>query len=168
MADLTNKQRVFIEEYLQCWNATEAARRAEYKGTDATLASVGSENLRKPKIQKRIQRRLAGKAMSADEVLARLGAQARSDIGQFLRDKAGPTGLLDLEAAKKAGLMHLVKRIAWTKQGVSVELYDAQRATELLGKAHGLFRERLDITSGGEKIKGYVTVSPDDWGDDSE
>jgi hypothetical protein len=28
--------------------------------------------------------------------------------------------------------------------------------------------ERKDITSGGEKIKGYVVVSPDDWTDSAE
>lgn len=168
MADLTNKQRVFIEEYLQCWNATEAARRAGYGGGDATLAVIGSRNIRNVKIRRRIRKRLAGKAMAADEVLVRLGEQAQSDLGDFLRDEAGPSGLLDIEKVQKAGLTHLIKRIAWTRQGVSVELYDAQRALELIGKAHGLFRERLDITSKGEQIKGYAQVSPDDWGDDSE
>ncbi|NIO43164.1 MAG: terminase small subunit, partial [Burkholderiales bacterium] len=78
---LTNKQRAFIESYLQCWNATQAARDAKYEGNDVTLASVGYENLRKPQIRERIKQRLNTMAMSADEVLARLSEQARGDIG---------------------------------------------------------------------------------------
>lgn len=59
MADLTDKQRVFIEEYLRCWNATEAARRAGYKGNNVTLGTVGHENLGKVYIRQEIDKRLA-------------------------------------------------------------------------------------------------------------
>ena len=47
---LTIKQQTFVAEYLKTGNATEAARRAGYKGNDNTLAQVGNENLRKPKV----------------------------------------------------------------------------------------------------------------------
>ncbi len=47
---LTLKQETFVSEYLKTGNATEAARRAGYKGNDVTLARVGAENLRKPLI----------------------------------------------------------------------------------------------------------------------
>lgn len=78
---LTTKQRVFIQEYLICWNATEAARRAGYAQPNVQ----GSQNLVKPSIRGEIQRRLAEKAMSADEVLARLADHARGSMGDFLR-----------------------------------------------------------------------------------
>ena len=55
---LTDKQIMFIECYIQTLNATEAARRAGYKGNDNTLASVGSENLQKPAIREWIDARL--------------------------------------------------------------------------------------------------------------
>lgn len=48
---LTPKQQRFVTEYLKCGNATEAARRAGYKGSDKTLKSIGTENLSKPVIQ---------------------------------------------------------------------------------------------------------------------
>lgn len=48
---LTLKQQKFVAEYLKCGNATEAARRAGYKGSDKTLKSIGTENLSKPFIQ---------------------------------------------------------------------------------------------------------------------
>jgi len=30
-------------------------------------------------------------------------------------------------------------------------------------KMHGKLVEKMDLTSGGEKIKGYAVISPDDW-----
>lgn len=47
---LTPKQQMFVSEYLKTGNATEAARRAGYKGNDVTLCAVGAENLRKPQV----------------------------------------------------------------------------------------------------------------------
>ena len=56
---LTEKQRRFVEAYMgeSRGNATDAAPRAGYVGSDATLAMVGNENLRKPKIRDAIQAR---------------------------------------------------------------------------------------------------------------
>ena len=80
---LTAKQRIFIDEYLQCWNASEAARRAKYTGSPNTIAQTGKENLRKPTIKAEIETRLTKSSMSADEVLSRLAQFARSDLGEF-------------------------------------------------------------------------------------
>ena len=45
---LTQKQKNFIEFYLQTFNATESARRAGYKcKNDATYRAIGAENLAK-------------------------------------------------------------------------------------------------------------------------
>ena len=48
---LTSKPRAFALEYLVDFNATEAAKRAGYRESRAVLESIGSENLRKPKIR---------------------------------------------------------------------------------------------------------------------
>jgi len=63
-------------------------------------------------------------------------------------------------------LTHLIKKvkqkttIIQTKDGddvethwVEIELYDAQAAIVQLGKYHGLFVDRQDITSGGKVIE---------------
>lgn len=80
---LTNKQRVFVEEYLRCWNATEAARRAGYSKKMAR--QIGSENLSKPDIAAEIERRLDDLTMSEAEILARLTEHGRGDLGQFFK-----------------------------------------------------------------------------------
>lgn len=72
---LTNKRRVFVEEYLRCWNASEAARRAEYK----CPRMAGSRLMTNDDIQTYIQVRLADLVMCANEVLTRLAGIAREE-----------------------------------------------------------------------------------------
>lgn len=58
----TRKQEEFVDWYCSAvvnMNGTEAARRAGYKGNENTLSTVAAENLRKPKIRKEIDRRMA-------------------------------------------------------------------------------------------------------------
>jgi phage terminase small subunit len=142
---LTLKRRQFVEEYLRCWNASEAARRAGYKGKPNV---VGPRLLAIVSIQNEVKRRIAETAMSADEVLLRLADQARSDIGDFI--KVGKHQVrLDLARAKEAGLLRLVKSIRWTKYGPVLELYDAQAALALLGKHQRLFVERHEHSGPG-------------------
>lgn len=50
-----------------------------------------------------------------------------------------PTVHIDLHKAAKAGKLHLVKKIKDGRDGLSIELYDAQAALQLLGKHHKLF-----------------------------
>ncbi len=153
MARLTDKQKLFVEAYLKCWNATEAARCAGYQGNDNTLGSVGWENMQKPAIAAAISKRLSEKAMSADEVLMRLADMARGDISEFVQDY----GAIDWEAVKRKG--HLVKKLSHTtgKQS-SIELHDSQSALGKIGKAHGLFVSKVDLTSKGEKIESFTRV----------
>lgn len=51
---LTPKQQLFVSEFLKTGNATEAARKAGYKGNAETLRSIGKENLTKPPIKRAI------------------------------------------------------------------------------------------------------------------
>lgn len=64
MAKLTDKQSLFVEAYLECWNATEAARRAKYKHP----RQMGSENLAKPAIKMYIEQRMNELRVSPDQV----------------------------------------------------------------------------------------------------
>lgn len=138
---LTKKRRVFLEEYLKCWNGAEAARRAGY----AYPRQEAHRLLTNADISDEIKRRLKAKAMDADEVLARLADQARGNIADFMNTEV-PGGIIDLEKAQELGLTHLIKSIAWTKQGVKVELYDAQAALVHIGRHLKLFTDRVEVT----------------------
>lgn len=78
---LTNKRRVFVEEYLKCWNATEAARRAGYGSPN----NQGPRLLVNASIQQAIKERLSALQMDADEILAGLTEQARGNLGDFFK-----------------------------------------------------------------------------------
>jgi phage terminase small subunit len=141
---LTNKQRAFIEHYLKCWNAAEAARKAGY--SERTARFIGSENLTKPNIQAEIDKRLDELAMSAAEVLARLTDQATASMADFIsvNDEGQPH--LDLKQALERGKLHLLKKIRVTDQGhLTIELHDGQKALMLLGQHHKLFTQKHEV-----------------------
>jgi len=147
---LSNKQRVFVEEYLKDWNATQAALRAGYSAK--TAYSIGQENLKKPEVNTAIQARITEKVMSADEVLLRLADQARGSMEDFLT-----AGEIDLLKAEQNGKLHLVKRVSVTDKGtVTLELHDAQAALVHIGRHHGLFVDK-------QEISGSLGVTIDDY-----
>lgn len=159
---LTNRQRAFIEHYLTCWNASEAARRAGYKGR---ANSVGEQLMSNIDIKAEIERRVSELKMGTDEILARLSEQARGEHSQYLKED-GTVDIAKLVGDKKA---HLVKRIKTTKSGdvIDVEFYDSQSALVHLGKAAGALTEKVDLTTGGKGIviKEIIVELPKSQGD---
>ena len=81
MQKLTPKQKAFADAYIECGNASEAARRAGYKAKNADV--TGAENLRKPGISAYISERMAAqdkkRVASADEVLRFFSAVLRGE-----------------------------------------------------------------------------------------
>lgn len=136
---LTPKQRKFVDAYFACnFNATQAAKDAGY--SEASAYSIGWENLKKPEIAAEVSRRMAELVMPADEVLARLSDIARGTSDDFLTiSEVG--WKIDLDKAKKAGKLHLVKKLRATQFGPAIELHDPITALQLIGKQHGLFKD---------------------------
>lgn len=140
---MTPKQLAYAEAYLgeARFNKTEAARLAKYKGNRVTLAAIGYENFKKPHIQAYIQKRLQESAMSADEVLHRLGEQARAEYSDYILSN----GTVDLLRLIEDGKAHLIKSIKYDRHGNRVvEFYDAQTALLNIGKHHGLFTDKIE------------------------
>jgi len=148
---LSGMQKAFVNEWFKDFNGTRAAERAGYSGDDNALAASASRLLRTVKVSAEIDKRWAIHGMSADEVVARLAAQARGDVSEFV----GAGGVIDWPAVRENG--HLIKRITHTAGKNSViELHDAQSALVQIGRTMGLFVDRkqqeVDVTSGGERI----------------
>ena len=151
---LTGKQRAFVNEWFKDFNGVKAAGRAGYQGNYWTLAAIASENLKKPKIKAELERRWAIHGITAEEVIARLSAMARSNIADFV----GAHGAIDWDAVKARG--ELVKKVVHRKgQESQIELYDAKGALELVGKTMGLFVDRQKV-----EHEGTVTIMVD-WDD---
>jgi len=120
---LTTKQQRFVDFY--DGNATDAARKAGYKGNDATLAAVGLENPRKPYLVKAIQEREKKR-----------NSQAIMDREE--RQKFWTKVARDEEIQKVAVGMGEEKKVV----EIPPKLSDRLRASELLGKSEGDFIER--------------------------
>lgn len=139
---LTTKQKTFVEAYLSNgFNATEAARTAEYthpnKQGPRLLVNVG--------IRAIVNERLAEMVMSADEVLARLSAMARTDMTDFMKVYPGGTPAFDFEKAQEASRLGLIKKFKVTNKSIELELYDAQAALVHMGKHYALFTDKLKL-----------------------
>lgn len=68
---------------------------------------------------------------------------------------------LDLVALARAQERGRIKSFKHTKDGVQIEMWDAQAALRDILKMHGKYVERKDITTGGEKITGFQLVDFD-------
>ena len=148
LKELSYKQRVFVEAYLEGWNATRAAAAAGY----VNPKQQGSRLLTYVDIQAEIDKRLSEMAMSANEVLARLSEQAEVNIGEFVKkeiliDDDGHEDYvirLDWDMVKDKG--HLIKKITHNNFGPIIELHDGQAALVHIGRYHKLFTDKVEAT----------------------
>lgn len=79
---LTEKQRRFVDYYVETGNASEAARRAGY--SEKTAGWIGQENLQKPTIKAAVDARLKEledkRIARADEVMQFLTSTLRGEV----------------------------------------------------------------------------------------
>jgi phage terminase small subunit len=158
---LTNKQKVFVEEYLRSWNATAAAIAAGYSEKSARL--IGHENITKPYLKAEIDRRIKEKIMTADEVLTRMSDMARASHFPFIRISEDGFVYFDFSHPDAKNYFHLIKKIKtkrqrrfegrgedaeeWEDEWVEVELHDAQSALVTLAKYHSLLTDKMPISA---------------------
>lgn len=136
---LLPRQRKFAELYAKLGNATQAYIQAGYKGRGHSAEANAEEILRNTDV-----------AAYLAEVNARLSSSriaSAQEIQEFWT--ACARGELTETVATQAGLEDLPPR-----------LKDRLKASELLGKAKGLFLERVDVT-GDMVIRVTLTGSGD-------
>ena len=145
---LTGKQKLFVEYYLEYMNATKAAKLAGY--SDKTAYSIGSRMLKNVEIRTAIDAALAERIIGMNEALARLADHARGDMADF----AFVWTAEDLEQHPNARLVKKIERtITTNKHGeteekLKLELYDAQSALVTLLK-----ETRLDDGKPTERVE---------------
>lgn len=125
---LTPKQQAFCDYYIETGNATEAAKKAGYKG--GNLNRIASENLSKLVIKQYIEERMAEKdeerVASQDEILHFLTQVMRGETTEQI-----PVG-------KGEGYFTLEDKDTYVK--------DRVKAAELLGKRHMMWTEKKEIS----------------------
>ncbi|MGU8365149.1 terminase small subunit, partial [Clostridium perfringens] len=126
----TNRQKAFADYYIELGNATEAARRAGYKGKNVN--KIASENLAKLDIKQYIDERMAliesERIAKAEEVLQYLTRVLRGEeteqvvVIESTGDFMSEARLIDKELSAK----------------------DKLKAAELLGKRYRLFVDKVE------------------------
>lgn len=118
MADastLTEKERIFADEYIKTTNATQSAIKAGY--AEKSASSKGSQLLRKVKVRKYIdgvmEKRSKNTIATADEVLEYLTRVVRGEEKDAF--------------------------------GLDASIADRTKAAELLGKRHMLFTDKVKL-----------------------
>ncbi|MED2007017.1 terminase small subunit [Brevibacillus borstelensis] len=172
---LTDKQRLFVLEYLRDFNATRAAMAVGY--SKKTAYAIGWENLRKPQIQAEIKRQKEAMVddlgMSVQRIIAEYMKIAFADISEYVEfgqqdvpmftEEGAP--IIDPETGEQMTYKRnfvafrsseevdgtLISEVKQGKDGVSVKLHDKMKALEKLEKYLGFMtdEQRLRV----EKLK---------------
>lgn len=142
---LTKKQRVFIDEYVKCWNASEAARRAGY--SKKTACAIGCENLTKPEIMLEIDIQLENRVNNTSEEFEAL---VRGYAANRRNNKSNNVYLIQAEnGLTKIGVSNdAYKRLKTLDVGSPVNLellfyFNTDEAMRIEGFLHNKFAKKL-------------------------
>jgi phage terminase small subunit len=144
---LTDKQKLFVQEYLIDLNATQAYIRAGYKNYDSAGVEAGKA-LKNPKIKAAIDEAMAERSrrtgINQDRVIRELAKMAFVNISDVVDLD---TATVNEDASKEDLACIQSVKIKPTEFGTEREIkfYDKKGSLELLGKHLGLFRDKLDV-----------------------
>lgn len=120
---MNERQKRFVDFYIQTGNASEAARKAGY--SEHVANRIGAENLSKPVIRAEIDRRLGElktqRTADTQEILEHLTSVVRGELTEEVVTNSG-------------------KKIT-----AKVNQRDRLKAAEMLLKVNGAFREQVDV-----------------------
>lgn len=120
---MTERQKRFVDFYLQTANASEAAKLAGYSARTANR--IGTENLSKPVISKAIKERLEQMASEriaqTEEVLEHLTAVLRGEESETIVTPSGKKFVIPVSEQSRL------------------------KAADMLLKVNGAFKEKLDV-----------------------
>lgn len=152
MAELTDKQKRFCEEYLVDLNATQAAIRAGY--SEDSARQIASENLSKPDIQDAIaemQKGISDKLdIKKERVLREFARIAFADIRKYydLNGNLLPPNDLDDDAAAALAAIEVFEEFEMNKGSKKktgntkkIKIWNKLQALDSLAKHLGLFEE---------------------------
>lgn len=138
---MNERQKRFVDFYVQTGNASEAARLAGYSKRIANR--IGAENLSKPVIQSEIERRLdelkTQRTADTQEILEHLTSVIRGEVSE--------------EVVTQSGKKFVAK----------VTERDRLKAAEMLLKVQGAFRDKIDVKVDSSTL--FVTTLEKIWSD---
>lgn len=154
---MTEKQKIFADEYLVDLNATRAYRVA-YPSVkkDETAAQAGSRMLRNVKvaayIQERMEERQKRTEITQDRVLEELAAIAFARATDYAEIKDECVKVKDTKSLTEQQI-RAIAGIKEGKYGIELKLNDKEKALELLGRHLGMFKDKLEVSGLEEEKK---------------
>lgn len=167
---MTEKQKIFADEYLIDLNATQAYR-TTYKNvkSDDVARRAGNRLLTNVDITnyiaERMQERQKRTEITQDRVLQELAAVAFSNATDYVevRDNAviikDTASLSDTQIKALAGIKE-------SRGGIEVKLNDKLKALELLGRHLGMFKDKVEVSGIDEEKKKLDDILRQMRGDD--
>lgn len=154
---MTPKQERFVQEYLIDLNATQAATRAGY--SKRTANEQGARLLANVSVRSAIEaaQRDRGERVkaTADDVLREIQRLAMFDPAQ-LTDVKGPDDIKTLPEDVRRAIVGWT----WDRNGRFTIKLAKEGALEMMGRHHGLFRDRLEHSgANGAPIQTSSTVT---------
>ena len=170
---MTEKQKVFCDEWLKDMNGTRAYK-AAYKGVknDETAKVNASRLLTNANVQKYIQEKQKEREKRTEitqdmvlKELAKLAFTDRTEIVQIKKSTAGDVVVIkstdDLTEEQKA----LISGIKETKFGIEVTFYNKEKSLELIGRHLGMFNDKLQLTGEIKTSNPFAGLSTDELRD---
>lgn len=154
---LTDKQKIFADEYLIDLNATRAYKVAYPRVKSDEVARANSSRLLTNAnvadyIDKRMQDRQERTEITQDMVVEELAAIAFARATDYAEVKKGSVVIKDTDGLSEKQ----IKAIAGIKEGkfgIELKLNDKEKALELLGRHLGMFKDKIEVSGSLEAEK---------------
>lgn len=146
---MTEKQKIFANEYLIDLNATRAYKVAYPRvKKDAVAAQAGSRMLRNVKVARYIQERMEERQqrteVTQDMVVEELAAIAFARATDYAEVRDGCVKIKNT-AGMTEDQIRAIAGIKEGKFGIEVKLNDKEKALELLGRHLGMFKDKVEL-----------------------
>ena len=142
---LSNKDKVFADEYLLDLNAKNAALRAGFAPSTANCAAAWIREVdpEKPRLKELIEKKMADRSrrtgITADRVLNELAKIAFADPADIINLR---NGIFHEDTARADTAA--IAGVRYGKRGeIEIRMADKSRALELIGKHLGMFADKV-------------------------
>lgn len=156
--DMTDRQKLFCQQYLIDWNATQAAIRAGY--SKKTAGKKGPDMLKVPRIKEYLDKAkamiFAEAKVEQSRIIEELASIAFVNPRDFISWKDGVLTILDSDDVPDE-IMRAIAQIeeSETKNGhkITIKFHSKLESITLLMRHMGMLKEEVSLSGGDKPIK---------------
>ena len=157
---MTDKQKLFCNEYIKDFNATRAYKEAYPSCKKDSTANVnGSKLLRNAKVQEYIEQlkeelKAQGK-VTQEMIIQELAKIGFSDIRKLYTERGSLKNIQDIDDNTAAAISSIESFEEYEGRGndreyigdtKKIKMYSKEKALELLGKQIGMFKDKVEVS----------------------